>query len=96
MAYTYDDLKGEFRLFSEGDTWDEVMHWWFAVAGEIYEHRDFCVPHEWHYRPGLWAIPDPEDYAADATRQADDESLQRFGALLNRYASLLKAAGKSY
>ena len=37
---TYDDLKYEFRLTSDGDPWGTGMQWLFASADEIYFNRD--------------------------------------------------------
>jgi hypothetical protein len=94
--YTFADLKSEFRISSDGDDWGNAMHWWFAIAGEIHEHREWNVPDAWRYRPGLSAIPDATDYAAEACHNATDDALTEFGALIHRYARALKRAGKSY
>lgn len=97
MALTYDNLKQEFRLTDSGDSWGSVMAWWFAVADEIYFGRDFEVPGEWRFRPSpLGSQNDPEMYETECVREASDEALQRFGAVLTRYASMLRAAGKDY
>lgn len=98
MTFSYNDLKKEFNLFSDGDHWGETMHWWFAAAEEIYLNRDQLeVPEDWRYHQSpLGAVNDPEDYATVAVQGSNDEDLMRFGMLLNRRARLLDHLGYSY
>jgi len=92
---TLQDLKSEFRLASDGDSWGSVMEWWFGVAGEMYE-RGLDIPDDWRYRPSPFGGVDPDSYVAPILAEADDNDLARFGAILNRYAGVLKAKGKDY
>ena len=94
---TFSDLKAEFRLVSDGDDWGTAMLFWFAIADEIHFNRDFPVPNEWEFRPSPLGPSNEEgDYIADTVREADDDSLARFGALIHRYARLLRHLGKDY
>jgi hypothetical protein len=95
---TLQSLKSEFRLMSSGDEWGDVMQWWFTIADEIYFNRDhLSVPREWQFKPSpLGPCNDPDDYATHVVQEADDESLAAFGALMNRYARLLRHCGKDY
>lgn len=92
---TYDNLKAEFRLTNDGDSWGNAMSWWFAVAGEMYE-RGLEVPPAWQYRPSPMGAIDPDQYEAPIVAEAADDNLCRFGAMLHRYAGMLRAAGKDY
>ena len=91
--WSYADLKAEYNLDSS-DPWGTCMAWWFAVAGEMFE-RGLWVPEEWRYWPSPPAR-DPDQYEAEICMRAGDAALSRFGDVLNRYASRLKKAGKSY
>ena len=94
---TYEDIKAEFNLCSSGDSWGECMSAWFDVAAEIYFNRDFEVPADWRYGPGAASGIDEDSYFAnEVLAHASDDALQRFGAVINRYAGMLKAAGKDY
>ncbi len=90
-------LKADFKLSCDGDTWGETMQWWFTIADEIYFNRDFPVPADWHFRPSpLGPSNEPGEWPVDIVEAAGDDELLAFGNLLNRYARLLKRAGKDY
>ncbi len=94
---TYNDLKSEFRLTSDGDIWGTVMQWWLSIADEMYFYRDFQVPQCWEFKPSpLGPSNDTDDYVANCIAEADDISLIRFGNLIHRYASRAKNTGLSY
>ena len=95
---TLRDLKFEFRLTADGDGWGNAMHWWFVIADEIHFEREaLSVPDDWHFRASpLGSSNEDDDYAVTAVREADDGTLMAFGALMHRYARLLKHLGKSY
>lgn len=96
---TYENLKSEFRLFDcDGNSWGEVMHWWFVIADEIYFHRDTIeVPGDWQFRPSpLGESNSPDDYAVASVRETPNDELIRFGALIHRYAGALLHAGRDY
>lgn len=90
------DLMQEFRLFSgDGDWWGTTLAWWFAVAGEMWE-RGLDIPADWHYRPSPFGGRDPDAYETPICEAATDIALLLFGRALNRYAAILKRAGKAY
>lgn len=95
---TYADLKANFNLSFDGDdAWGSVMSWWFTVADEIHFNRGFDVPASWRFRPSpCGPSNDPEAFETEAVQAASDEALQRFGAVLDRYATKLKRAGRDY
>ena len=95
---TYKDLMTDFRLcFGDGDPWGSAMTWWFSVADEIHFNRSFAVPAAWRFRPSpLGPSNDPDAFETEAVQAASDEALMKFGAVLNRYAGVLKRAGKDY
>ena len=97
MTYNFADMKAEFRITHDGDDWGHVMQWLFSIADEIYFNRDFPVPVDWEFQPSiLGPSNDPDDYTTEIVSNADDESLLRFGVMLNRAAACLRAKGKSY
>ncbi len=95
---TYADLKSHFRLACSGDRWGDAMGALFPVAAELYYRGDSVKPDEWRYRPGaMGGDPrEPDDNWYDVARDASTATLERFGALLNRYTDLLRAAGRDY
>jgi hypothetical protein len=93
---TLDNLKAEFRMTGDGDDWGNCLQWWFIVAEEIALHRDVAIPDSWEYQQGLGEQNDPDDYRTEIVRDATDAQLLAFGALLMRYARVLKHAGKDY
>ena len=95
---TYKQLISEFRCDDCDDPWGTVMHWWFTVADEIHFKRPkLNIPVNWRFRPSpLGSQNEPDDYAAVAVAQASDAALDRFGAVLNRYAGFLKRRGRDY
>lgn len=97
-AYTYDDLRAEFRVCHSGDLWGCCMSWWFTVADEIYWNRDGIeVPDAWQFKPGAdGPCNEPGELETEMVEGATDDALIRFGHLLDRYASALKHAGRSY
>jgi hypothetical protein len=70
------------------------MHWWFAVAGELYT-RGEVLPDDWKYRPGISPV-DLDDYACMPCAGASTEALRAFGDELDVEARRLKAKGKDY
>ena len=92
-----DGLKAEFRLSNDGDSWGTAMQWRFAIAAVLYD-RDEDIPGDWHYRPSPMAGPqaDPECYADQVCSEADSGALLEFGIILDRYDSMLRAAGQDY
>jgi hypothetical protein len=91
---TYDQLKAELRLI-EDDPWGTCMSWWFATAAELFE-RGVYLPGGWQYRPSPMGAIDPDAYESPIVAEATDDDLLRFGCLLDRYTSKLKASGKAY
>jgi hypothetical protein len=97
--FSYADLKSEFKLYADGDAWGYVMHWWFAVAEELYYFRqNVTIPEEWQFCPSPFGRPqnDPDDVATVAVALASDRDLLKFGKLLARCARALKHAGRDY
>jgi len=95
---TYNDLKAEFKLSSDGDEWGNVMQWWFTVADEIYFNRDTIeVPESWEFRPSpLGPSNEPDDYPTYIVADAKADDLLRFGKLMDRYAGALRHADHDY
>ena len=86
-----DVIKYDFRMdLDTYDAWGSVMSWWFDIA-EALHARGEDIPAEWQFRPGAGGCEESErleDYSSD--------TLEQFGNLLNRYASALESAGRSY
>lgn len=91
-------LKSEFRLTADGDDWGNCMHWWFTIADEIHFNREtISVPSSWKYTPSpLGLSNDPDDIVTRAVAEAENDSLMKFGHLMNRYAHFLEHLGKDY
>ena len=89
------NLMKEMRIAQSGDWWGDTMEWWFATAGEMWE-RGLDIPADWHYRPSPMGGKDPEAYETEVCEGATDDALRLFGRALNRYAGILKKAGKDY
>jgi hypothetical protein len=90
-------IKQEYRLTYCGDKWGHTMSWLFHIADELYHHRETPVPDDWGFRPSpLGPSNDPDSYETECVAEATDEELVRFGNVLNRYAGLLKRAGRDY
>ena len=70
------------------------MHWWFAIAGELYT-RGEPIPDEWRYKPGIHPV-DPDDHNAPLVAGARTEVLMRFMEDIEDDAKRLKAEGKDY
>lgn len=88
-------LMQEYRLTCDGDTWGNTMAWWFAVAGEMHE-RGLDIPADWQYRPSPLGGKNDDAYETPICEEASDDALILFGRAMNRYATILKAAGKDY
>lgn len=93
---TYDDLKQEFRLTNDGDSWGNAMSWLFAMADEIYFHRDFEVPTKWQFRPSPLGPDTEERYETEIIKETKDAELIKFADLIYRYETALRHAGESY
>ena len=97
----YKLLRGEYNTMHD-DPWGDTMEWLFSIA-EILTHWVDDVPAEWGFRDSPvhdeW---EPESYVETMlTEYWDDGSvttvdLTAFGQVLNRYADILRAAGKDY
>lgn len=98
MPLSYADLKNECRLTYCGDKWGDIMNWWFTIAEEIYHNRpNLSVPTEWQFKPSpLGNCNEPDNYTTTIIEAATDNALMKFGALIHRYAEMLKTAGQSY
>lgn len=97
-AMNFNDLKCEFRLTADGDDWGNCINWWFTIADEIHFNREnLCVPASWKFKSSsLGSSNDPDAMETSAVVAADDESLMKLGALIDRYARLLRHLGKDY
>lgn len=96
---TTKDLIAEYRLTHCGDNWGNCMEWWFAIADEIYWNRapHLRVPDNWQFRPSpLGPQNEPESYTTEIVQSATDSALEEFGAMLHRYAAILKKRGEDY
>ena len=96
---SYADLVSHYRLMSDGDTWGSCMEAWFAVAAEMHFRDPDSVPHDWRYSPSCLRWDDPRERESMwliPLRDTSDETLHKFGAVLNRLAAKLKQAGKDY
>lgn len=96
-ALNWRDLMQEFRLMGDfGDAWGTTMGAWFDVAAELY-NRGADIPAEWRYRPGACSgAQEVSDYWAEIFKAYSDAELLKFGRILNRYAGVLKTAGRDY
>ena len=93
---TYADAVQEYRLLGDsGDPWGTMMQWWFTVAEEMHS-RGLPIPASWQYRQGLSPQNDPTDPVTEVVVALSDADLAKLGNVLDRYASILKKAGKDY
>lgn len=99
----YQVLMGEFRTGDFYDAWGTTMGFFFATADVLYHETAEEIPSRWQFRHGQGcqgvdndSYPDAMilDYLNAGDIEADD--LIRFGNVLDRYAGILDAAGKSY
>ena len=91
---TYADAKAEFRMTADGDDWGNALNWHFHVADEIYHNRAMAVPAGWQFRPSpLGPANDSEGYETSIVQDMSDGDLERFGAVLLRYARFLRHCG---
>lgn len=89
-------LRTEFGLSHDGDSWGHVMHWWFSIADELH-YREGVTPEHWHFKPSpLGRTNDPDDYVSNVVCEAGADALVTFGNILTRYAQALRRAGKDY
>lgn len=95
-TFTYKDAMAEFRLCST-EPWGDAMHWWFTIADELYFRDPSLVPEHWKYRPSpLGPTNDDDDYATGIVKGMSDAELLRLGATMDRYARIIKRAGRDY
>lgn len=95
-ALTYADLRDEYRMAGGYDPWGECMHWLFTIADHLH-WSEGETPEAWHFRPSpIGPQNDPDDYVTEIVSEADPAVLVEFGNTLNRYASLMRAAGMDY
>lgn len=86
--------------FDGGDPWGSTMEWWFALADVISGIDASQIPSEWEYRQSpMGADTDSWAYQEIISEVCDGvtlEDLLHAGAVLTRYASMLKLAGMDY
>lgn len=92
---TCEDLKNEYKLTNDGDSWGNSMSWWFAIADELEGNRGLLCPEHWEYRMSPMR-PDNENYEASIVTDYPDDDLIEFGNVLERYTRLLKHLGEDY
>lgn len=93
---TLDDLKTEFRIDLDSDSWGHCMGCLFDLCGELW-HRGDDIPAEWRYSPGMASDPrEPDSYWFEVFQEVDSVVLVEFGRILNRYSDKLRTAGRSY
>lgn len=96
-ATTYNDLKREFGITNDGDSWGTVMGWLFAISDVLHFDRDDETPiMEWGYSPSPIQSEPKDTFEAEIAREADTADLIEFGCVLSRYANMLEKAGKNY
>lgn len=100
----YKNLRFEFNTMWDGyDPWGSVLEWLFALAETAY-HAGLDIPSEWefHDSPAHHAEYEPEGYEAERVQEMYEcgevtgDDLITFGQVLNRYADILREAGKDY
>lgn len=98
-----ESMRGLVRSGNDGDDWAWCQSHRFAIADVLWAINE-PVPSEWHYRAGAGltiesvAADYPHcDYLAalDAAEITTDE-MRDAGAVLGRYADLLRRAGRDY
>ena len=96
MAYTYADIKAEYRCQADlGDPWGSAMQWFFAVADSVVFYHDLDAPQEWMFRPSPMGADDESDQY-QFLKECEPCAVLRFGNLLNRYCDKLELAGENY
>lgn len=92
-------LAADFRLMSDWkyDPYGSAVGMHFTIAFELY-HRGCEIPGKWEFRPpmGSGDIREHEDAFFDSCEGATEADLVSFGNVLSRYASILRAQGRSY
>ena len=92
---TYQDLKNEIKLDDIAhDPWGTGISWLFSVCDVLTFERSCHIPNHWQFNPGISA--DTECYTFSVLNDASDETLIRFGNLLERFTRAARYAGKSY
>ena len=90
-------LKQLFRETNDGDNWENVMQWLFAIADYLTFETETCVPDSWQYKPSPLGA-DKESYVFQALEEMalpGDDVLQ-FGQVLIRVRDILESKGESY
>ncbi len=94
---TVQDLKAELRIDLHPDPWGHAMGAWFDCAGILYQRTDGAgVPGRWQYYPGAGGPEVLDGPVTEVMREADNETLRRFGDLLDRYTDFLRHLGWDY
>ncbi len=85
------DIRSEFRsTFDPFDKWSCVIGALFDVAETLYAWGEE-VPAAWEFRPGAGEVE-----VSEWLEDFDVDTLEDFGNVLNRWASLLQSRGDSY
>jgi hypothetical protein len=100
-ALLRDALRAE---HDSGDAFASVYAAFFALAAELDYREPASVPSSWRYSPGAlrgWRDihGDADGYRSDfaaACETTSDGELVAFGAVLERWIELLRAAGRAY
>lgn len=89
-------LRDDFRMMDAGDSWGNVMGWWFTIADDLW-FRGECVPEHWQYKPSpLGPTNEADSLETTICAETDSDTLRRFGNTLYRYAAMLRQAGEDY
>lgn len=92
-------LVREYKMTGDCDAWGSAMNAWFAVAHELYA-RHANIPAHWEFKPGCTTTAenarDDGNYWFEVFQDYGTDDLIRFGNILERYARLIRRAGKDY
>lgn len=97
-------LAFEYSLTGDGDEWDDLMGWFFAVAHVLHHSSMELIPAGWdyHHAPGCSTLGTDESYEEEILiglwndGTIDEYDLIEFGDALDVLYYALKAGGKDY
>lgn len=95
---TFADAKNDLRLDDfAADPWGTTMSWKFAVADELYFHRDCLnVPDVWEFRPSPFGPDESDDLKSFTLKGLSDDDLMRFADMLHRLDLACRRRGYDY
>lgn len=96
MTCTIEELKNDFRMNYKSDEWGNTLSWLFNICDILMFERGTYPPAEWEYKPSIMGSSIDDDWGVELLRDADTNTLIKFGWLLHKLSNLLKRCGMDY